>query len=84
METIAHALESNMLACPSKTWAGIACPGCGFQTSLVALLRGNLTESWNHYPPLLPFLLLMALLLFFLVRNQISRRAPEKIIPCVN
>ncbi|HHG85469.1 MAG TPA: DUF2752 domain-containing protein [Bacteroidetes bacterium] len=67
MEAIANALESNMLTCPSKALAGITCPGCGFQTASVALLRGNLADTWEHYPPLFPFLLLMLLLLFFLV-----------------
>jgi uncharacterized BrkB/YihY/UPF0761 family membrane protein len=67
METIANWLDGRMLACPSKAIAGIACPGCGIQRGFVDLLRGDLAGSWEHYPPLLPFLLTMLLLLFFLV-----------------
>lgn len=56
-----------MLACPTKALTGIDCPGCGFQRAFVDLLRGDLAGSWEHYPPLFPFLLTMLLLLFFLL-----------------
>lgn len=67
METIADWLDGRMLSCPSKSLAGITCPGCGFQRAFVDLLRGDIAGSWEHYPPLLPFLLTMLLLVFFLV-----------------
>ena len=33
-----------------------SCPFCGFQRSVVALLRGDLTTSFLLYPALLPIL----------------------------
>ncbi len=45
------------LPCPIKYLIGLDCPGCGFQRSLFALLTGNLAESFQLYPPTIPFLL---------------------------
>jgi hypothetical protein len=52
---------NGMLPCPVKTWWGIDCPGCGFQRAFFALLQGDLSESWHHYPALIPFLVTMVL-----------------------
>lgn len=57
-------LEKHMLACPSKKWLHIECPGCGFQRSMLALFRGELGYSLALYPatiPLLGMLLYLAL-----------------------
>jgi hypothetical protein len=37
---------------------GIECPGCGLQTSLIELLKGNLWQSILDYPALLPLIVL--------------------------
>ncbi len=47
-----------MLPCPFKFITGIDCPGCGFQRSLLALLQGNLHQSFQLYPPAIPLLIL--------------------------
>nr|WP_294791533.1 DUF2752 domain-containing protein [uncultured Mucilaginibacter sp.] len=53
-------LRDHLLPCPFKYITGLDCPGCGFQRSLLALVQGNLSESFRLYPPTIP------LLLFFL------------------
>src|SRR5690349_6705243 len=52
-------LEEHMLACPSKKYLHLDCPGCGFQRSLVALLRGDVSGSLHLYPATIPILLLL-------------------------
>lgn len=56
-------LESNQASCYIKATTGHDCPGCGFQRSLIALLRGDFGEAWDLYPPIFPFLLTMLLLI---------------------
>lgn len=46
-------LEQNLLTCPSKRFFYLDCPGCGLQRSLLALFRGDVSTSWNLYPPTL-------------------------------
>ncbi|MDF2438963.1 MAG: hypothetical protein K0Q95_3339 [Bacteroidota bacterium] len=47
-----------MLTCPFKTVTGFDCPGCGMQRSFIALLQGNIVESFYLYPALLPLFVL--------------------------
>jgi hypothetical protein len=54
-------LESHQGACTFREHAGIDCPGCGLQRSVLALLRGDLVESFLQFPALLP---VMAMFLF--------------------
>ncbi|WP_394801149.1 DUF2752 domain-containing protein [Pedobacter montanisoli] len=59
-----------LFPCPIKYITGIDCPGCGFQRSVLALLTGNLTDSFLLYPATIPFiasLLLASLSSFFKV-----------------
>lgn len=60
-------LENNMLACPYKKYFGIDCFGCGMQRSFVALLKGNLVESFFMYPPLLPMIFMFLFLIVHLI-----------------
>ena len=46
-----------LIPCPFKYLTGIDCPGCGFQRSVLALLKGDFMESFSLYPPAIPFLL---------------------------
>jgi Protein of unknown function (DUF2752) len=73
METVMHWLESHLLSCPVKGTLGIDCPGCGFQRAGLALLRGDVADCWAQYPPLLPFLLTMGLLVVAL-RSRLRYR----------
>lgn len=66
MEPKLHWIDSHLLACPVKAIGGFDCPGCGFQRAGIALLRGDLATAWEHYPPLLPFLATLVLLLIAL------------------
>jgi hypothetical protein len=56
MNSLIAWLESHMLSCPSKTYLNLACPGCGFQRSTIALLKGNIAESLQLYPATIPLL----------------------------
>lgn len=64
-------LEQHLLPCAYKSLLGIDCPICGFQRSLVALLKGSLAESFTLYPPLVPMLLLFILLAIYLINKKI-------------
>ncbi|MBC8112427.1 MAG: DUF2752 domain-containing protein [Verrucomicrobia bacterium] len=55
-------LEDNMLACPFKKYLGVDCPGCGLQRSVVALLRGDFSQSFKMYPATIPLLIMLVFL----------------------
>jgi len=48
------------LPCPFKYLTGYDCPGCGFQRSFVALLKGDLQGSLHLYPATIPILITVA------------------------
>lgn len=50
-------LERHMLPCAYKSIFGIDCPGCGFQRSFIALLKGDFAHSFILYPATVPLLL---------------------------
>lgn len=60
-------LEHHLFSCFFKSYIGINCPGCGMQRSLIALLRGNLVESFKFHAALIPFIITI-LLLFLQIR----------------
>ena len=60
-------LESNMMQCFYEKYFGMTCPGCGFQRSLIALLRGDFYESFVQYPALIPILLMVGFLITHLI-----------------
>lgn len=67
-------LENNMVPCQYNLFFGISCPMCGFQRSLVELLKGNFIESFLLFPALIPFLLTLgAGFLFFFNRTKLQR-----------
>ncbi|WP_442589872.1 DUF2752 domain-containing protein [Pedobacter sp. AW31-3R] len=49
--------NAYLLPCPLKYLTGYDCPGCGFQRSFLALLKGNFQHSFHLYPPTVPILL---------------------------
>ncbi|WP_461631839.1 DUF2752 domain-containing protein [Labilibaculum euxinus] len=65
-QNIINWLENNLATCTFQKHFGIACPGCGLQTSLLALLKGDIWESIHLYPALIPMLSILSLLLLHL------------------
>jgi len=55
--TLLSWLQNHLIPCPFKYLTGIDCPGCGFQRSVIALLKGNLHQSFILYPATIPFIL---------------------------
>jgi hypothetical protein len=53
-------LKAHLLPCPFKYVTGIDCPGCGFQRSLLALLKGHVHQSFLLYPATIPLLIMAA------------------------
>ena len=60
-------LEPYQRTCSFREHAGIDCPGCGLQRSILALLRGDLVESILQFPALLPLIAMFAFLAIHLV-----------------
>ena len=54
------------MPCFFKSTFGIECPGCGMQRALIALLRGNFTESLYYNSALIPLLITLAWLFIHL------------------
>ncbi|MDR6942879.1 DUF2752 domain-containing protein [Mucilaginibacter pocheonensis] len=52
-----HWLQNHLIPCPFKYLTGLDCPGCGFQRSVIALIQGNVHQSFSLYPPAIPLLL---------------------------
>lgn len=63
-------LEHHLLPCPTKYFFGMECPGCGMQRAIIELLRGNLVDSIKLYPPLIPMLLMLVVLVINLKVNS--------------
>jgi len=59
-------LEKHMLPCLYKSIFGIDCPGCGFQRSCIALLKGDLIKSLSLYPATIPIFITAG---FFIVNT---------------
>lgn len=56
------ALMEYIPPCVVKALTGWPCPWCGMQRGTMALLDGNLVESFIMFPPLLPMLQLIVIL----------------------
>jgi len=66
-EQLIHWLENHLQPCIYKQYLGIECLGCGFQRSVIALLKGNIWESIMLYPGLIPMILLFLMLILHLI-----------------
>ncbi|GGI28831.1 DUF2752 domain-containing protein [Pedobacter mendelii] len=62
-------LNQHLLTCPFKSHFGIDCPGCGFQRSAIALVKGNFIDSLKFYPATFP---LIFLIVFTLIHIKID------------
>jgi len=67
VETLISWLESHQLSCFFVNVFGIACPGCGTQTAFIFLLKGELLQSFQAYPPLMLFIFLFIFLILHLM-----------------
>lgn len=59
------AVQHFLLPCPFKKLTGWDCPGCGFQRSTVAFVKGNYRESFALYPAMLPLYVLFITAIIF-------------------
>lgn len=62
-------LEAHQLPCLFKAVTHVDCPGCGMQTSLILLIKGEVMRSFFIYPALLPIILLFGFLILHLIKN---------------
>ena len=67
LQKIVTWLEAHMGSCSFQELAGIECPGCGIQRSIIALLKGDFPGSILLFPALLPLLGMFAFLSIHLV-----------------
>ncbi|MFM7628019.1 MAG: DUF2752 domain-containing protein [Algoriphagus sp.] len=55
-------LESHLFKCSWLQMTGFDCPGCGFQRSIIALLKGDLMDSFHLFPALFPLIITFLIL----------------------
>lgn len=67
MQKIIEWLEAHQLPCYYKKFLGIECLGCGMQTALLFLLKGEFIESLKAFPALIPIIILIAFLILHLI-----------------
>jgi hypothetical protein len=67
MSSLVRWLESHQSPCSWKSMLGVECPGCGMQTALIDLLKGDLAASLKAFPALIPMILMILFLLLHLV-----------------
>ena len=63
-------MDGFLLPCPFKHLTGLDCPGCGFQRAAIALIQGNLQKSLVLYPPLIPLLIMLVIVLVSKTRGK--------------
>jgi hypothetical protein len=69
--------EEYMLPCLNKKLFGVECLGCGFQRSLLHLIKGNFAEAFHLYPAIYTLILF---LLFVLLNLKFKFKNARKII----
>jgi hypothetical protein len=70
-------LEDYMLPCLNKKLFGLDCLGCGFQRSLLHIIKGDFVAAFNIYPAIYT-LVLMAI--FFILNLKLKFKSGKKII----
>jgi len=70
-------LQDHLLPCPFKYLTGIDCPGCGFQRAVLALFRGDISQSIALYPAAIP---LMVIILYTLGNRFYKLDTPKNTI----
>lgn len=61
-------LEDNLLSCQWKSM-GVECTGCGFQRSVIHLLKGEFSEAFAIYPAIFTLIIMAVFLVFHLKYN---------------
>ncbi len=69
MKWLIDFLERNQMPCQWKSLTGIDCFGCGMQRSIIELLKGNIWESIQAFPALIPLIVSIFLLIVHLSFN---------------
>ena len=64
-------LEENLLSCQWKNM-GIECMGCGFQRSVIYLMKGEFLNAFKIYPAIFTLILMMVFLGFHLKFNFVK------------
>jgi hypothetical protein len=54
-------LENHQQICPFKENLGFDCLGCGIQRAFILLFKGDVIESVQTYPGLIPIIILIIL-----------------------
>jgi hypothetical protein len=70
-------LEDYMLPCLNKKLFGLDCLGCGFQRSLLHVVKGDFIAAFNVYPAIYT-LILMAI--FLILNLKFKFKSGKKII----
>ncbi len=60
-------IEQNQATCSYKKFLGVRCPGCGMQTAIIYLLKGEVWQSIKEYPALIPVIILFVYLILQLI-----------------
>ena len=67
IEAVILFLDQHMMSCFWLKNFGMICPGCGMQRALIAMLQGNLIESFKLYPALIPTIVMLSTLILHLI-----------------
>lgn len=64
-------LEKHLTPCFIKSNFGFDCPACGMQRAVISLLRGDIIQSIQYHPALIPLILsCIALLIQLKMKHQ--------------
>ncbi len=69
--------EDYLIPCLNKKLFGVECLGCGFQRSVLHLLRGEFAEAFHLYPAIYTLLLF---LIFIILNLKFKFKHRKKII----
>lgn len=69
MAGITDWLEAHQVPCFYKHYLCVECPGCGMQTAIILLLKGDIAGSIIAYPALIPTIFLLVYLFLHLIFN---------------
>jgi len=65
-------LQNNQQTCFYRQHYGFKCFGCGFQTSIIELLKGHFLESIKSYPALIPLIFMFIFIgIYIFKKNEI-------------